>query len=67
MGLGSVRAALGPRSDILEVFFPGLAVLIPPLPIHAWGGFLLQAEVRLPQRVQVVDVVQQCGEPHRLV
>src|SRR6266702_282049 len=64
-GLGSVRTALEARSEVPEVFFQGLAVLPPGLPVHARGGFLLETEVGLSQRVQVVDMVQQCGEPHR--
>ena len=48
---------------VLEVFLQLLAVVPPRLPVHARRGFPLQAEVRPAERVGVVDVVQERGEP----
>ena len=39
----------------------------PPLAVHARGRVPLQREVRCPQTLDVVDVVQERCEPHRLV
>src|SRR6266436_2489949 len=65
--LRSVRSSLQPFGKILEIplqFFP---VVPPRLSVHAWRGFLLQAEVSHAQRFQVVDVVQERCEPQLLI
>ena len=61
--LGPVRPALQPFREVLEVRLQVLPVLLPRLPVHARCGVPLEAEVRLPERVRVVDVVQERGEP----
>src|SRR5882672_3147851 len=65
--LRSVRSSLQPFGKILEISLQLLTVVSPRLPIHAWRGFLLQSEVGHAQRVQVVDVVQECCEPQLLI
>ena len=47
------------------MFLQRLAVVPPRLAVHTRSRFLLQAEVSRTQGVQVVDMVQQRGEPHR--
>src|SRR5271170_4822637 len=63
--LGSVGAAFEPFGELLEMLLQCLAVVPPRLTVHPRSRFLLQAEVSRTQGVQVVDVVQQRGEPHR--
>src|SRR5467141_2282577 len=65
--LRSVRSSLQPFGKILEMHFQLLTVMPPRLPIHAWRGFLLQAEVSHAQRFQVVDVLQKRREPQLLI
>src|SRR5919108_2342840 len=65
--LRSIRSSLQPVGEVLEIFFQLLPVVPPRLPVHAWGGFLLQREVGHPQRFQVVDVVQERGELQLLI
>src|SRR5467141_1056512 len=65
--LRSVRSSLQPFSKILEMHFQLLPVMPPRLPVYAWRGFLLQAEVGHAQRFQVVDVVQERREPQLLI
>src|ERR1700723_1731850 len=65
--LRSVRSSLQPFRELLEIFFRLLPVMPPRLPVHARRGFLLQREVGHPQRFQVIDVVQERGEPHLLI
>ncbi len=65
--LRSVRSSLQPFGKVLEIplqFFP---VVPPRLPVHARRSFLLQREVGHAQRFQVVDVVQERGEPQLLI
>ncbi len=61
--LGPVRPPLEPRGEVPEVLLQRLAIGPPRLPVHAQCGLRLEAEVRLPKRVQVVDVVQERGDP----
>src|SRR5579862_4953702 len=63
--LGSVGAAFKPFGEVLEMLLQGLAVVPPRLPVDPRSRFLLQTEVSRPQGVQVIDMVQQRGEPHR--
>src|SRR5215471_423191 len=65
--LGPVRSSLQPLREIPEVRFQFLAVVPPRLSVHARCGFPLQTEVSHCQRVQVVDMVQERGEPHLLI
>src|SRR6267143_707897 len=65
--LRSVRSSLQPFGKILEMHFQLLPVMPPRLPVYAWRGFLLQAEVGHAQRFQVVDVVQERREPQLLI
>src|SRR6267378_3857541 len=65
--LRSVRSSLQPFGKILEMHFQLLTVMPPRLPVYAWRGFLLQAEVGHAQRFQVVDVVQKRREPQLLI
>src|SRR5207253_4754843 len=65
--LRSVRSSLQPFGKILEIFLQLLPVVPPCLPVHAWRGFFLQAEVSHAQRFQVVDVVQERCEPQLLI
>src|SRR5437899_4093406 len=65
--LRSIRSALQPMGEILEVVLESLAVLPPCLSVHPGRGFLLQAEVGHAQRFQVVDVVEQRCEPRFLI
>ncbi len=46
---------------------PLLAAAAPRLSVHAGGGIPFQAEVRLLQRVRIVDMVQQRREPQPLI
>ena len=62
--LRSVRPALQPFGQVLEVVLQRLAVVLPRLAIHARRGLSLQSEIRRPQSVDVVDVVQERREPH---
>jgi site-specific DNA recombinase len=62
--LRSVRSALQPFGEILEIVFQRLAVVPPRLAIHARSGVSLQREIRRAQSVPVVNVVQERGEPH---
>src|SRR5579885_360664 len=61
--LGPVRSSFQPRGKVLEILFQFLTVMPPRLPVHARRGFPLQAEVGPAKRFQVVDVVQERGEP----
>src|SRR5262249_28822847 len=61
--LRPVRSSLQPLREVPEVLFQCLPVVPPRLPVHAWRSFPLQTEVGPAQRVQVVDVVQERGEP----
>src|SRR5438309_10098025 len=65
--LRSVRSSLQPMGEILEVVLESLAVVPPRLSIDTGRGFLLQSDVGHAQRFQVVDVVQECREPHLLI
>src|SRR5882672_1033126 len=65
--LRSVRSSLQPFGEVLEIFLQRLAVVPPRLPVHARRGFLLQSEVCLPKRFEVVDVVQKRREPQLLI
>ena len=59
---GPVRAPSQPFGQILEVTLQRLAVGLPRRPVYAGGGVPLQREVGRPQRVRVVDVVEERGE-----
>src|SRR5207253_5785075 len=65
--LRSVRSSLQPMGEVLEIVLEGLAVVPPRLSIDTGRGFLLQSDVGHAQRFQVVDVVQECREPHLLI
>src|SRR6266508_1476013 len=65
--LRSIRPALQPFGQVREVRLEGLPVVLPRLPVDPGGGVPLQRVVRRPQMLDVVDVVQQRREPHRLV
>jgi len=65
--LGSVRSPLQPLGEVLEVGLQALPVVPPRLPVHTRRGFLLKAEVRQPERFQVIDMVQERREPHLLI
>src|SRR5207237_8106270 len=65
--LRSVRPPLQPLREVREMRLEGLAVVPPRLAVHARGRGSLQREVRCPQALDVVDVVQERCEPHRLV
>src|SRR5580658_1412950 len=65
--LRSVRSALQPVGQVLEISFQFLPIVPPRLPVHTRRGFLLQREVGHPQRVQAVDVVQERREPQLLI
>src|SRR5207302_730455 len=56
-----------PLREVREMRLEGLAVVPPRLAIHARGRVSLQREVRCPQALDVVDVVQERREPHLLV
>ena len=62
-----IRSSLQPFSEVLEIHLQLLAVVPPRLPVHARRSFLLQREVSHAQRFQVVDVVQERGEPQLLI
>lgn len=61
--LRSIRSALQPIRQVLEIGLQRLIVVPPPLPIHTEGGFPLQREVGRAQYVRIVSVVQECREP----
>ncbi len=65
--LRSVRPPLQPVRKVREVHLEGLPVVPPRLAVHARGRVPLQREVRRPQALDVIDVVQERREPHRLV
>src|SRR5579864_2254259 len=65
--LGPIRPSLQPMGEILEIILESLAVVPPRLTIHTGRGFLLQTEVGLAQRFQVVDVVEKRCEPCFLI
>ena len=65
--LRSVRPALQPSGEVLEVLLQGLPVVLPRLAVDPGRGVPLQREVRRPQVLDVVDVVQERREPHLLV
>ena len=59
----SERAPLKAGRQVLEVGLQSLAIVLPGLAVDARGGISLQREVRRSQTLDVVDVVQQRGEP----
>src|SRR5207245_4387320 len=65
--LRSIRSALQPSGQVREVLLEGLSVMPPRLAIDPRGRGPLQGEVRGPQMIDVVDVVQERREPHLLV
>ena len=65
--LGPVRSSLQPIGEVPEVLLQFLPVVPPRLPVHARRGFPLQTEVGPAQRFQVIDVVQERGEPQLLI
>src|SRR2546425_935276 len=65
--LRPVRPPLQPFRQVPEVSLEGLAVVPPRLAVHARSCVPLQREVRRPQALPVVDVVQERCEPHLLV
>src|SRR3989454_4990581 len=65
--LRSIRPALQPSGQVHEVRLEGLPVVPPRLAIDSRGGVSLQRVVRRPQVLDVVDVMQERCEPHRLV
>ena len=70
LGMYTLRTGLAryaPRcsriGEVPEVLFQFLSVVPPRLPVHARRRFPLQTEVGPAQRVQVIDMVQERGEP----
>jgi hypothetical protein len=61
--LRSVRASLQPVGEVAEIVFHCFPVVPPRLAIHTRRSFLLETEVGRPKTIQVVDVVQERGEP----
>jgi hypothetical protein len=64
---GSVRSALQPMGEALEIFLKGLAVVLPRLTVHTGCGVPLQLEVSKAQSVDPLDVMQKSGELYILV
>src|SRR6516225_311445 len=60
-GLGPVRSAFQPCRQVLKVGLQVLSVLLPRLSVHARCGIAFEADVSLPKRGWVVDVVHQRG------
>jgi hypothetical protein len=60
--LGSIRPAFQPPSEILEVFFQVLSVVPPRLTVHTRRCIALEAEVALPEMIDVIDVVPERGK-----
>ena len=58
-----VRSPRQPSGELLEILFESLSVVPPRLSVHPCCGVSLQGEVRAPQAVSVVDVVQERREP----
>ena len=65
--LRSIRPALQPSGQVREVRLEGLPVVPPRLPVDPGRRASLQRVVRGPQMLDVVHVVQERREPHRLV
>ena len=64
--LGTPRAS-AVRTRSWRLLLQRLPVVPPRLAVHARRGVPLQREVRRPQAVEVVDVVQERREPHLLI
>src|SRR5207245_1575721 len=62
-GSRSVRSSLQPMGEVLEVRFQVLAVVPPGLAVYSCGSVLFNCKVRCPPSFDVVDVVQERGEP----
>ena len=62
--LRPVRSPSQPLGQVPQVCLQVLPVVLPGLPIHAWRGCPLEADVRLPQHVQGIHLVVERGEPH---
>ncbi len=65
--LRSVRSALQPRGKILEVRLQVFPIVPPRHPINPRRGMPLEAEVGLPEGIDVVNVVQERSEPQRRI
>ena len=65
--LRSIRSARQPSREVREVRLEGLPVVLPRLAVDPGRGVSLQRVVRRPQVLDVVDMVQERREPHRLV
>ena len=65
--LRPIRPALQPSGQVREVRLEGLPVVPPRLSVNPGGSVPLQRVVRRFQVIDVVHVVQERREPHRLV
>src|SRR5215471_7322964 len=63
----SVRSSLESMGEILEVGLEILAVVLPGLAVHARGSILLNRKISCSQSFDVVDVVEERGEPLFLI
>src|SRR5690606_29162313 len=63
----SVRPPLQSPRQLLKVFLQVLPVVTPRLCIYPWRGISLQREECRAQSLDVVDMVQQRGEPLFLI
>jgi hypothetical protein len=59
----SVGSSLESMGEILEVCLKVLPVVLPRLSVHACCGVLFNRKECCPQSLDVVDVVEECGEP----
>ena len=59
----SVRSSLEPRGEILEVCLEGLTVVLPRLSVNPCGRAFPNGKVCCPQSLDIIDVVQERGEP----
>jgi hypothetical protein len=60
---GSVRSPLEPLGQVPEIFFQALAVAPPRLAIDSRGRFPLNLALASPQPFDVVEIMQERGEP----
>src|SRR5207249_1036224 len=61
--LGPIRASLEPCGEVPEVGLQVLSVVLPRLAIHARGRIALERQIGIAQPLQVVDVMQERGDP----
>jgi hypothetical protein len=53
--------------EILEVGLEGLAVVLPRLAVDARSSTLLHRQIGCPQSLDIIDVVEERGEPLFLI